>query len=73
MAHQDERQPARKFKDEQGEVAPAESLGQAYPSGEADAEQDKHNPHLPENKPQYKLPSRPAYSSGKRRPTRFAR
>ena len=73
MGRHDEQRPARNRSDRQEEVPPAESAEEAFPSGDADAEDERHNPHLPEKKPQYKLPSRPAYSSGKRRPARFAR
>ncbi|MBI3530070.1 MAG: hypothetical protein HY067_19150 [Betaproteobacteria bacterium] len=81
MAGRDEHRPARKYADEEEIVPPAESAAEAFTSGDADvedkgtleAQQEKRNPQLPEKKPQYKLPSRPAYSSGKRRAARFAR
>ena len=81
MTGRNDYRPARKTKDEQENLPPAESAAGAFPSGDAEeedkgtleAQQEKRNPRLPEKKPQYKLPGRPAYSSGKRRPARFAR
>jgi hypothetical protein len=73
MAGRDEHQPARKHRDQEEKAPPAESAAEAFPGGDTDAEELKRNPQLPEKKPQYKLPSRHAYSSGKRRPARFAR
>jgi hypothetical protein len=81
MAPRDEHRPARKYAHEKEEVQSAESAAEAFRSGDADAEdkgtlgtlQEKRASQLPEKKPQYKLSSRSAYSSRKRRPARFAR
>ena len=76
MAGPDEQRPARKPLNEAAEVEkvrPAESAAEVLPGGDADVEEENQHSQLPEKKPQYKLPSRPAYSSGKRRPARFAR
>jgi hypothetical protein len=71
-----EHQPAHKPVDELDRVEnarPAESSAEAFTGGDADVDGEKHDPQMPEKKPEYKLPSRPAYSSGKRRAARFAR
>ena len=81
MAGRDEHGPARKYAIEEESVPGVESAADAFPDGDAtvddketlEAQQENRNPQLPEKKPQYKLPSRPVYSSGKRRPARFAR
>ena len=73
MAGHEEQGPARKSTDKEEKAPPVESAAEAFPSGAADLEGETPSPELPEKKPQYKLPSRPAYSSGKRRPARFAR
>ena len=73
MTGRDERRPAHKTAVEEEEVPPAEPAAAEFPGEEADFEGEKRNPQLPEKKPQYKLPGRPAYSSGKRRAARFAR
>ena len=81
MARRNEHRLARKYAGEQEQGPSAESSVEAVTGGDADpqdkgtleAQQEKRNPQLPEKKPQYKLPGRPAYSSGKRRPARFAR
>jgi hypothetical protein len=81
MAPRDEQRPARKHADEKEEVPPAEPAAEVLLSRDADAQgtetleaqPEKRAPQLPEKKPQHKLPSRSVYSSGKRRPARFAR
>ena len=42
-------------------------------NGTPEAQEEKRNRQLPEKKPSFKLPSRPAYATGKRRPARYAR
>ena len=81
IAPRDEHLPARKYADEKVEVPPAEAAAETLLSWDIDtqdketleAQPEKSAPQLPEKKPQHKLPSRSAYSSGKRRPMRFAR
>ena len=73
MALRGESMPARRYADEEEQALAATSGAEAFPTGGADAEQEQRSRRLPEKKPQYKLPGRPAYSSGKRRPVRFAR
>ena len=73
MAPRGESMPARGYTDEEEQGLAASPTTEAFPTGSADADQEQRSPRLPEKKPQYKLPGRPVYSSGKRRPVRFAR
>lgn len=73
--------PERRYVDEEKSVPILESVFGTSPDTEAegednetpDAQGEKRNPQLPEKKPRFKLPSRPAYSTGKRPLARFAR
>ncbi|MEO8009879.1 MAG: hypothetical protein ABI728_15355 [Betaproteobacteria bacterium] len=79
MTGRNDHRPAQKDREEE-DLSQAQSPAGAFPSadteedtGTLEAQQKKHNPRLPEKKPQTKLPGKSAYSSGKRRPARFAR
>ena len=81
MTGRNDYRPAKKTRDEEEGFSQVESPGGAFPGADAEdkdkgtleAQEEKHNPRLPEKKPQTKLPGRSAYSSGQRRPARFAR
>ena len=73
MAARGESMPARRYADEEEQARAAGSSAEALPAAGSDAEHEQRSPRLPEKKPQYKVPGRPAYSSVKRRPMRFAR
>ena len=65
----EKRPPAQGNAAEQQEAPAPESIAEA---GMAEGSEEDTAPQLPQKKPNYRLPSRPVYASGKRRSTRFS-